>query len=214
MIKNIIFDWSGVINDDLITVHKAIMGMFNKLGVEGISLEEFKREWEQPHMRFYQRYGMFIDGDEKKNIEKEIALYRSCYNLALSEYPIKAFPRIKQTLQKFKKAGINMIVVSSNLKETLLSDIEEFGLQGIFGEINSDLHDKAKDIKETIQRNNFNPQETIFVGDTPHEVEAGRSADIKTCAVTWGFSSEDKLKAASPDFIVHNLEELESVILK
>jgi len=52
MIKNVIFDWSGVINDDLVTVYKAIMAIFQKLGAKEISLEEFKREWEQPHMRY------------------------------------------------------------------------------------------------------------------------------------------------------------------
>jgi len=213
MIKNVILDWSGVINDDLVTVYKSIMVIFHKSGAKELSLEEFKREWEQPHMRFYNKYGMFTDSDEKKNIEEEIALYRASYNSVLAQYPIKPFPYIKNTLQKFKRAGIKMIIISSNLRETLLSDIEEFGLQGIFSEINSDVHDKAADIKETIQRNGFNPVETIFVGDTPHEVSAGKSAGTKTAAVTWGFSSEEKLKAANPDFIAHSLAELESIIL-
>jgi methionine--tRNA ligase beta chain len=213
MIKNIIFDWSGVINDDLVTVHCAIMGMFKEFGVKELSLEEFKQEWEQPHMRFYNRYGLFTKGGEKKNIEEEIKLYRACYKSALVQHPIKPFPHIKETLQDLKKAGIKMIVISSNLRETLLSDIEEFGLQGIFNEINSEVHDKAEDIAETIKRNKFNPEETVFVGDTPHEVQAGKSAGIKTVAVTWGFSKEDKLKAAKPDYIVHNLKELEDIIL-
>ncbi|MCX6761177.1 MAG: HAD hydrolase-like protein [Candidatus Nealsonbacteria bacterium] len=29
-------------------------------------------------------------------------------------------------------------------------------------------------IQETLERNNFNPEETIFIGDTTHEVEAGK----------------------------------------
>lgn len=213
MIKNIIFDWSGVIGDDLATVYEAIMIMFQRLGVKEISLEEFKREWEQPHMRFYNRYGMFVGGEEQKNIAEEIALYRDSYQAALAQYPVKPHSYIRDTLQKFKKAGIKMIILSSNLRETLLSDIEEFGLQGIFGEINSEVHDKAADIKEIIPRNGFEPRETIFVGDTPHEIEAGKSAGIKTASVTWGFSSEEKLQVARPDYIIHNLEELEAVIL-
>jgi phosphoglycolate phosphatase-like HAD superfamily hydrolase len=210
MIKNVIFDWSGVINDDLLTVYKTIMEIFKKFGVKEISLEEFKEEWEQPYMRFYNKYGIFT----KLPREKEEAIYGATYNSMVSKCPPKPYPYIKDTLQKFKKAGINMIVISSNLRETLLSDIEKFNLQEIFNEVNSDVYDKAEDIQETIQRNNFNPEETIFIGDTAHEVEAGKGASTKTAAVTWGYNNEDKLRAANPDYIIHNLEELESIILK
>lgn len=210
MIKNIIFDWSGVINDDLLTVYKTIMEMFKKFGVEEISLEEFKKTWEQPYMHFYNKYGIF----DRSSREEEKVVYGAMYNSMLSKYPVKPHPHIKDTLQKLKKAGINMIVISSNFQETLLSDIEEFGLQGLFNEINSDVHDKAEDIQKTIQRNNFNPEETIFIGDTAHEVEAGKSAGTKTGAVTWGYNNEDKLRVANPDYIIHNLKELESVVLK
>lgn len=210
MIKNIIFDWSGVINDDLLTVYKTIMEIFKKFRVKEISLEEFKKEWEQPYMRFYNKYGIFT----KLPREEEKVVYGSTYNSIVFKYPPKLYPHIKDILQKFKKAGINMIVISSNLRETLLSDIEEFGLQGLFSEINSDVHDKAEDIQETIQRNNFNPKETIFIGDTTHEVKAGKSAGTKTATVTWGYNNEDKLRVVNPDFIIHNLEELESIILK
>jgi HAD superfamily hydrolase (TIGR01509 family) len=209
MIKNVIFDWSGVVNDDLLTVYKTIMEIFKKFGAKEISLEEFKEEWEQPYMRFYNKYGIFT----KLPVEEEKAIYGAIYNSMVSEYPPKPYPHIKDTLQKFKKAGINMIVISSNLRETLLSDIEKFDLQEIFNEVNSDVYDKAEDIQETIQRNNFNPKETIFIGDTAHEVEAGKSAGTKTAAVTWGYNNEDKLKAVNPDYIIHNLEELESIIL-
>lgn len=209
MIKNIIFDWSGVINDDLLTVYKTVMAIFQKYGVGEISLEEFKKEWEQPYMRFYNKYGI-----TRLSREKEVDLYLPLYKSMASRYQPKAYSHIKDTLEKFKEAGINMIVISSNIRETILSDIRDFGLDGMFNEINGDIHDKAEVVHEIIDRNNFNPEETIFIGDTAHEVEAGKSAGTKTGAVTWGYNNEDKLRAANPNFTLHNLEELESIILK
>ncbi len=209
MIKNIIFDWSGVINDDLFTVYKTVMVIFQKYGVEEISLEEFKKEWEQPYTRFYSKYGI-----TRLSREKEVDLYLPLYKSMASQYQPKAYSNIKDTLERFKEAGINMIVVSSSIRETILSDIQDFSLEGMFNEINSDIHDKTEVIHEIIDRNNFNPEETIFIGDTAHEVEAGKSAGTKTGAVTWGYNKEDRLRAANPNFIIHNLEELESIILK
>ncbi|MCX6764379.1 MAG: HAD family hydrolase [Candidatus Nealsonbacteria bacterium] len=207
MIKNIIFDWSGVINDDLHTVYRVVLAIFKKFGVKEISLEEFRKEWEQPYMLFYRKYG--ISGISR---EEEVAIYKSLYKDLSAKYPPRAYPKIKDTLVKFKKAGINMIILSSNLRETILYDIEEFNLQGLFTEINSEIHDKNDGIQETIKRNGFNPQETVFVGDTTHEVDVGKKAGIKTAAVTWGYNNEDKLKSVNPDFIIHDLEELEKAV--
>jgi phosphoglycolate phosphatase len=207
MIKNIIFDWSGVIGDDLHTVHKVVLAIFKKFGVKEISLEEFRKEWEKPYMLFYRKYG--ISGISR---EEEVIIYRSLYEKISVKYPPRAYPKIKDTLIKFKKAGINMIILSSKLKNSILSDIEEFNLQGLFTEINSEIHDKNDVIQETLKRNNFNLQETVFVGDTTHEVNVGKKAGIKTAAVTWGYNNEDKLKSANPDFIIHDLKELEKAI--
>ncbi|TFG35964.1 MAG: HAD family hydrolase [Parcubacteria group bacterium] len=207
MIRNIIFDWSGVIVDDLVAVHKTTMLLFKEMGVKEISLAEFKKEWEQPYMLFYNKYNIQIRREEEQ------AMFRSLYKSVSSECPSKPYSSVKDTLERFKKSGVNMIVVSSSLVENIEEEIERFGLQGLFNEINGDIHDKAEIIHETIERNNFNPEETIFIGDTTHEVEAGRKANALTATVTWGYQGEDKLKSSNPDFIIHDLKELESVVL-
>jgi phosphoglycolate phosphatase len=209
MIKNVIFDWSGVIGDDSQAVFKTIMTILQKYGVNEMSFEQFRKDWEQPYMRFYKRYGI-----SWANHDEEEALYRGLYKTMAAQYPPKAYPNIKDALLKFKAAGLKMIVLSSNLTETILADMRDFGLEGIFDEVNNGIHDKAEAIHEILVRNNFNPKETIFIGDTAHEVEAGKAGGTKTGAVTWGYNDEERLKAANPDFIIHNLEELESVILK
>jgi len=39
-----------------------------------------------------------------------------------------------------------------------------------------------------------------YVGDTPFDIEAGRSAGTLTCGVTWGASGRDRLKGADAVF--------------
>jgi len=208
MIKNIIFDWSGVIIDDLLTVYQAAMMNFEKLGEERITLEEFKREWEQPYMLFYSKYIPDITKEEQD------VLYKESYKEAVLEYMFEPYLHIKDVLEKFKKAGVNMVILSSNHSEYLLSEIEEFNLDGFFSEVNGGIHDKSRAVAEIIKISGFQKQETLFVGDTTHEVKAGKSAGIKTASVTWGYHDEDRLKSAGPDFIIHNLKELENIILE
>lgn len=207
MIKNIIFDWSGVINNNLQTVYHAAMIIFQRYGAPKISLGEFRKEWEQPYMIFYNKYLPRLSKKE------EGATFPSAYKTANFQHPPKPYSHIQDTLQKFKKAGIKMVIISSDPLENLISEIKKFSLQKLFIEINGDVYDKIEIIQETIKRNKFNPRKTILVGDTTHDIKAGKSVGTKTVAVSWGYQGEDKLKSTNPDFIVHNLKELEKIIL-
>ena len=56
MIKNIIFDWSGVIKDSAEDQLFAVNEVFQQFGAKKISLEELKENWVQPYMLFYNKY--------------------------------------------------------------------------------------------------------------------------------------------------------------
>ncbi|HUT80421.1 MAG TPA: HAD-IA family hydrolase [Candidatus Bathyarchaeia archaeon] len=58
----------------------------------------------------------------------------------------------------------------------------------------------------------LNPQETIFVGDLPHDIQAGKRAGTLTCAVV-NFQGAEKdkrriLQQFKPDFIINHIKEL------
>jgi phosphoglycolate phosphatase len=54
------------------------------------------------------------------------------------------------------------------------------------------------------------PSETVMVGDSSIDIEAGKAAGVTTCAVTGGYHSREQLLAAAPDLIIDNLLELSS----
>jgi len=47
-----------------------------------------------------------------------------------------------------------------------------------------------------------------MVGDTVHDIEAGRAAGLATYAVTWGTHDADRLRAARPDRLEESLDAL------
>jgi len=204
MIKNIVFDWSGVINDSVEVNHVIANKMLKEFGVNEISLEEYKNNWEQPFMLFYNKYLPDLTIEEEKR----------AYGRLIKERPSgKPFEGVVDLLKKFKEKEIKMVILSSDFPETLLPQISDFGLDGIFIDMITDVHDKLEGIKELIERNSFKNEETIFIGDSNHEIEVGKKVGVKTGAVTWGFCTKEKLKALDPDFLMENLSELESVIL-
>ena len=52
------------------------------------------------------------------------------------------------------------------------------------------------------------PEECLIVGDSPADMEAGRRAGVKTCAVRYGYGKAEKLAEWAPDYWVDDLREL------
>ena len=52
------------------------------------------------------------------------------------------------------------------------------------------------------------PQDCLFVGDSPADMEAGRRAGVKTCAVTYGYGQREALEQFTPDYWVDDLRQL------
>lgn len=52
------------------------------------------------------------------------------------------------------------------------------------------------------------PSRALVVGDSPNDINGGRTAGCATCAVTYGLADRAALEAASPDMIIDSLAEL------
>jgi phosphoglycolate phosphatase-like HAD superfamily hydrolase len=204
MIKNIIFDWSGVINDSVENFVIVVNKMFKEFGGPTITLEELKENWKQPYMEFYNKYVPSLTLEDQ----------RTAYKKYMAQSPeSKPFPGIVEVIKKFKARGISMVILTSDYQETLLPEIQRFGLEGVFSDRIFGIYDKYKGAVELVSRNKFVKEETIFIGDSNYEIEAGKKCGIKTGAVTWGYCPRKKLEELEPDFLITNLEEFEKAIL-
>lgn len=94
MIKNIVFDWSGVIRDYAVHQLDLINKILKKFGAREISMEEFRENWIQPYMSFYNKYLPDLTIEEEKAAYKEL----------ISEYvKTEPFPGIVDVIKEFKK---------------------------------------------------------------------------------------------------------------
>lgn len=51
-------------------------------------------------------------------------------------------------------------------------------------------------------------QGAVFVGDSEHDIRAGKLAGVSTIAVLGGSSPEDRLRAAEPDYVFDHISDL------
>ncbi len=205
--KNIIFDWSGVVRDTVTNQMWIVNHIFKRYGIGEISTEEFRENWKQPPALFYQRYlPEGYNEAERSKLFQELQLDKDCPKAT-------SFPEVVKLIHKCKEKGYFLAVVSSDFPETLLPEVKAYELENVFKEIITDANDKLLPTQKIIKDYNLNLEDTYFVGDSNHEIDVAKEIGIKSVAVTWGFTSENILKARNPDYVARNVQELENVLL-
>lgn len=55
---------------------------------------------------------------------------------------------------------------------------------------------------------NISSNKAIMIGDSTHDIEAGKDAGVFTCGVSYGYRSKELLVSARPDLIIDNIKDL------
>lgn len=203
---SVIFDWSGVVKDAVHAQLWILNRMLERCGLPPIALGELQENWEQPYMLFYRKYlPDSFDVTEQATAYRELLFRDDCPRSS-------AYPGMVDLVRRLNKEGSFLAVVSSDLAESLGAEMKEYGLEGVFDEIVTDVPDKLDAVRAIVEKNGLSPDETFFVGDSNHEIDVAHKTGIRSVATTWGFTSETKLLAYQPDVIVHNALELEEAI--
>jgi len=129
-------------------------------------------------------------------------------NLVVSS---RLYPGVQETLEHFR--SLPMAVVTNKTLEFSEPLLEQLGIRSYFGMVigaDAGLPLKpAPDAFLSIMNRLAVPKEyTAVVGDGTTDIFAGKAAGITTCAVTYGFRSEQELRKAGPDHVIHAFAEL------
>ncbi len=67
-------------------------------------------------------------------------------------------------------------------------------------------------IQMIMRRFGVGKNETVMIGDTSADIEAGRLAGVTTVGITHGFTSRAQMQQLTPDHIIHSLDKLRTVL--
>lgn len=179
MFKAYLFDMDGT----LVDTANIIMASFNKAlennGVKRLSSRDF---YDKMFGVPPQRIGEVLDIDKTKT--KSILLdFMGQWTKQLPE--VKVFESADSTLKKLKKSGKKLGVVSASPNEIIEKTLASTNLLGYFGAIvgSDDVtrHKPHHDpVTLALKRLKASPSETLFIGDTKFDMQAGRDAGCTT----------------------------------
>jgi phosphoglycolate phosphatase len=206
VIRNIIFDWSGTLVNDLPAVWAATNHVLGRAGIAELTMERFRAEFCLPFSGFYERYTPHIAMPQLE--EWFHGHFREV------QESVEPLPHARKFLEFCQERGVRMFVLSTVNREHFAAQNARTGFAAFIERPYVEIGDKRKKIHEILAENHLDPAETLFVGDMEHDVETAKHGGIGSCAVLTGYNSLAQLRAAGPDLIVEHLGELQDVLAR
>lgn len=204
MIRNIIFDWSGTLVDDLPAVWGATNHVFRQAGLEEWTMERFRAEFSLPFRGFYERFTPQIPMQQLETWFHE--------HFRHAQISVQELPHAREFLESCKTRGIRTFLLSSIHRNQFKQQSSVTGFDRYLDRVYIEVHDKRAKIEELLRENSLDADETMFIGDMQHDIETAKHGEVRSCAVLTGYNSLEQLRCSEPDLIVEHLGELLQIL--
>jgi len=213
-LRNILFDLDGTIIDPKEGIINSIIYSLDKMGLEEKETEQLRKFIGPPLVDSYIKY--YNLNIEQAN--KAVSFYREYYSKK-GIYQNGLYDNVKEMLLELKDLGYNLFIATS--KPTFFAGkiIDFYGINHLFEEvIGSNLDNTRKDkfeiIKFILHKYNLEKSQTIMIGDTKFDIVGAKKNNIKAIGVTYGYGTQRELEKEEAEFIIENIKELNTLILK
>ena len=216
--KLMIFDLDGTVLDTVTTIAHFCNSALEKYSLKAFPVEDYK----------------YFAGEGARKLTENILNAQNAYNEELHNrlydyymesydkapaYLTSIFDGLYETLEKIKKEGIKIAIVSNKPHFATVSVTEElYGKEFfhlIFGQReNIPLKPNPQAVFEVMDYFKVKKEECIYIGDTKTDMKTGKNAGIFTVGVLWGFRDKTELLENGADVLLNKPKELLTVIKK
>ena len=209
----VLFDLDGTVLKNTYNAKEAKIALIKRiaelgLDVRGITVDDTVATMMQQAEGQVEKEGKL----SRESLRKNLCMVLDKFDIeALSESELTK--GAQHVIGELKKTGIKVGLVSNSGSKGVKLAFKKFGIQKFFDVVVT--RDDVKRIKpngECITRAlsalGYNPSDAAYVGDSWIDVTAAKDAGVMAIAIAGGVSPKEKLLQASPDKIIHSLDEL------
>jgi len=185
MIKNIIFDFDGVLVDSEILVAKAFSKYMQELGIK-------TNEKEFANLAGKKTVEVIDILSEKYSLKDKQKFFDDIMNIASNIYK-KELKTVVGVEGFLKKSKLNFFIGSNSMKNRILDGLKRVGLEKYFNPNHIYSFDLVNNPKphpdiylKAVNDNDLIIDETIIIEDSVVGVNAGKNAKIKVIGLTAG----------------------------
>ena len=203
-IKKKVIDWDGVLLDSLGASYNVYNKIFEQIGTRRLTKTEFLELQSPNWYEFYSKVGLPAELWARVD-EGWLRLY--------DEERPRLFSDATRCLEDLKAAGLGLAVVSNGSEARVERELRDFGVATAFSSVlcgreKEELKPSPVMIQRTLAALGLEPEEAVYVGDAPADIQAAKNAGVASVAVARDAVLEARLRAESPDCVLRGLEEM------
>jgi phosphoglycolate phosphatase len=198
-----LFDVDGTLMDSACDICGAVRSVLKDRGREDVE-DAFLRRYIGRHL-----FDLFLDlGYPREAMEPMLAAYREVYR----ERKHGATSVIAGVPEMLSRLGGRKSTATTKGTQSTRAMLEQFGLARHFDHVQGTDGFPAKPEPDVLMKSlevfGAAPEECLLVGDAPADMEAGRRAGVKICAVRYGYGDPAELAKFNPDYWIDDPREL------
>jgi pyrophosphatase PpaX len=158
----------------------------------------------------FEKIGLTVSDDEV--VEQLLTTYRT-FNAANHDALARPFAQTGQVLSSLRGRGYAIGVVTSKSRELALRGLQLCKLDelidaAIYMEDTLRHKPEPEPILAALEKLRLQPDEAVYVGDSFHDIVAGRAAGVRTIAAAWGPMPRAELERERPDVMAESISDL------
>ena len=204
-IDTVLFDLDGTLLDSKELIYRSFVHTFEKFYPNHeLSDAELDSFFGPPLNVTFAKYT-----NDSKQIEEMIDYYRQ-YNLEAHDELVNLFPGVKETIKYLSKHNYKLGVISAKKSDLVNHALEIFKIKEYFDIVIG--QDEVKNPKPNpegilLATRKLKSNHAVYVGDSVSDIEAGKNAKIKTCAIAYKKDNgrAPMLMEAEPDMFIDSM---------
>ena len=176
----VFFDFDGVILDSVDVKTKAFAKMFRQYGQE-VEKKVVEHHLNNGGVSRFDKFRYYYEEILNKPVNEEIikTLSAQFSDLVIDGILASPFmPGAKESLERLKKKEIPCYIVSATPYDEINLIVEKKELRGYFKEVHGSPRKKWEICRKIITKENYNPQNCLFIGDAMSDYEAAQKNGI------------------------------------
>jgi len=210
-INLVAFDLDGTLVSSHETIYKATLR----------TLEELHIKKEIPEEPFYKMIGLHFEDIFRKfgfsvpDFEQFIKIYKIVYFDYINLSAV--YCGAEETIGDLRSTGIKISLITTKAQDQAKRILSHFNLLDKFDYVMGRRPGIAhKPSPEPLLKicNEFKvaPVNAIIVGDSELDIQCGKNAGSKTCAVTFGYRTKKELQKTEPDFLIDKISDVTYIV--
>jgi pyrophosphatase PpaX len=215
----VLFDLDGTLIDTTELIFQSYQHALMEVVKREVSTEALLLGYGQP---LYAAFTVILDHigaatelDQRRElVDRLIATYRA-FNVVRHDSLARAFPGVGRTLAELGQRGYALGLVTSKTRSIAEKGLRLIGASDTFQvaayQDDTERHKPHPDpLLLALDRFGLRDRadQVLYVGDSVHDLRAGRAAGVRTAAALWGPFPPESLHALAPDHALASIEEL------